>query len=49
MKHIVHEINIFTNTVVGIHEFDDAGDALEYAFTMNEIMSATPIRYKFMQ
>lgn len=49
MKHIVHEINIFTGLVVGAHEFDEADEALEYAFTMNEIMAATPLRYKFMQ
>lgn len=47
MTYIVNEINIFTNAVVGTHEFSAAADAMEYAGIMNEIMEATPIRYKF--
>lgn len=49
MTHIVHGINIFTGVVVESYEFDDAAEALEYAVTMNELMRATPIRYKFCQ
>lgn len=49
MKHIVHEINSFTRAIVGIHEFDDSAEAFEWAFTMNQLMEATPIRYVFMQ
>lgn len=47
MKHIVKEINIHTGITLEVHEFDDAAEAMEYALTMNEIMQATPIRYKF--
>lgn len=46
MKHIVKEINIFTNATVGTHEFDTAAEATEYAMTMNELMEATPLCYK---
>ena len=47
MKHIVREINIFTNATLAVHEFDTAADAIEYARAMNEFMEATPIRYKY--
>lgn len=46
MKHIVKEINIFSGETVGTHKFDTAAEAIEYAMTMNELMEATPIRYK---
>lgn len=48
MKHIVNEVNIFDNAILTTYEFDTAADAMEYAMTMNEIMEATPIRYKYM-
>jgi hypothetical protein len=48
MKHIVEVRNIHSGFVVERFEFDDAAEALEYAFTMNELMKATPLRYVFM-
>ena len=46
MSYIVNETNIFTNIVIGTTEFSTLDDAIEYAQTMNELMEATPIRYK---
>lgn len=48
MKHIVNEINIFTNAIIATYEFHTASDAIEYAMSMNEAMEATPIRYKYI-
>jgi hypothetical protein len=47
MKYIVKEVNILTNTILTVHEFDNEADALGWAWQMNEAMEATPIRYKF--
>lgn len=47
MKYIVKEINIFSGITLDTHEFDTAADAIGYAMTMNELMEATPIRYKY--
>lgn len=47
MNYIVKEINIFTNSTIGVYEFHTEAEALEYAQTMNELMKATPISYKY--
>ena len=47
MKHIVKEINLDTNVVIDIHVFDSATDAIDYAMEMNELMVATPIRFRY--
>ena len=46
--HIVEVRNIHTGIAVEHIEFTDASEAFEYAFTMNELMIATPLRYVFM-
>lgn len=46
MKYIAKGINIFTNKTIEEWQFDTIEEAVEYAFTMNEAMAATPIRYK---
>lgn len=47
MTYIVKEINIFTNRTVGVAEFKTEAEAIEYAQTMNELMKATPLIYKY--
>ena len=48
MKYIVEVRNIHDGRVVARVEFDDSNDAFEYAYTMNYLMKATPIRYVYM-